>query len=169
MSLFSPVTHEGNPERCWYTRREGVLRGPFTAENISSYILLGRIHLDDEISQDCENWSIARRFGNLLPADPASQSSWDDYERLVIAHMKADERNHDRRLHDDKSYTNSHRERRTTPNRRGKGGNSLLSRYLFAGAMSPDSKRPDSRRLRVLLLIMLFASLMFALLNPIQQ
>jgi len=169
LSLLSPVTHKDNPERCWYTRRKGVMRGPFTAENISSYILLGRIHLDDEVSQDRENWSIARRFASLLPAELASHSSWDDYEQLVIAHMKADERNNDRRLHDDNSYTRSHRERRTTPNRRGKGGDSLLSRYLFAGAMSPDSKRPDSRRLRVLLLMMLLASLMFAWLNPIQH
>ena len=162
MSLISPVKHDEHPGRCWYSRRDGVIRGPFTAENISCYLLLGRICLDDELSRDCENWSVAGRLASLLPTELAGQSSQDDYQRLVIAHMKADERCNDRRSTNDKHHLKSHGERRTTPNRRGKVANTLLSHYLFAGAMSAESKRPDSRRLRVLLLMMLLASVMFA-------
>ena len=35
----------------WFTRREGVIRGPFPAGEITRYILLGRIRLDDELSR----------------------------------------------------------------------------------------------------------------------
>jgi hypothetical protein len=34
----------------WYTRREGIVRGPFEPGHITRYILLGRIRLDDELS-----------------------------------------------------------------------------------------------------------------------
>ena len=145
------------------------MRGPFSAERISSYILLGRIRLNDELSQDCESWSTARRLTKLLPPEMARQSSWDDYEQLVIAHMKSDERSSKRRRKADTGYPDANGERRITSDRRGVSGNTMLSRYLFAGAISHDDKRPDSRRLRVLLLLMLLASLLFAWLNPIQQ
>ena len=144
------------------------MRGPFTAENITSYILLGRIRLDDELSQDRENWSAAGRLASLLPAELEGQSSWDDYERLVIAHMKADQRSNDRRSQNDKYYTDSHKERRISANRRANGDNTLISHYLFDGAMSAPNKRPYPRRLRVLLLVLL-ASLLFAWLGPVQQ
>ena len=169
MSSLSSATHTDQYEKRWYTRRDGVMRGPFSAENISSYLLLGRIRLDDELSQDCVSWSVARHLAKLLPDELASQSCWDDYERLVIAHMKADERGNERRRTNHKGYLDTHAERRKIPDRRVGGGNTMLSRYLFAGALSYEEKRPDSRRLRVLLLTMLLASLLFAWLNPIQQ
>ena len=169
MNPLSPLARNEQFEKCWYTRRDGVMRGPFSAENISSYMLLGRIRLNDELSQDCVNWSAARCFTNLLPAELENQSCWDDYERLVIAHMKADERSSERRNNNDKDYLDSHAERRTIPDRRGGDGTTMLSRYLFADTLSNEEKRPNSRRLRVLLLMMLLASLMFAWLNPIQQ
>jgi hypothetical protein len=168
MKLLAPAAHDKDPEKCWYTRREGIRRGPFTAENITSYILLGRIRLDDELSQDCENWSVAGRLTSLLPAELAGQAGWDDYERLVIARMKVDERSNERRVNNDKSYTGFRRERRMTANRRGNDDNTLISHYLFDGTMSAQDRRSNPRRLRALLMVLL-ASLLFAWLGPVQQ
>ena len=166
MNLSVSAMHHEQTEKCWYTRRKGVVRGPFLAEDVSRYLLLGRIRLDDELSRDRENWSVAGQLGGLLPPDLASQSSWDDYQRLVVAHMKADERKSERRC---QNCGNCHPERRKIPDRRDEGDDTLLSHYLFSEVMSANEKRQESRHLRPLLLTMLLATLMFVLLSPIQS
>ena len=76
----------------WYTRRSGVVRGPFSAVEISRHLILGRICKDDEISQDRVAWEPAEQVGELLPAELQNLDTWDDYQRLVIARMQVDER-----------------------------------------------------------------------------
>lgn len=145
------------------------MRGPFSAKMISRYILLGRIRLDDELSQDRENWTIAGRLTSLLPSELTTQSSWADYQRLVIAHMGTDERRSERRCQNSKNYLDCNVERRTSPDRRGEEDNILLSHYLYAEVVSADQKRPVAQYLRPLLLAMLLAALTFAWLNPAQS
>ena len=142
----------------WYTRREGVIRGPFSAENISRHILLGRVHLDDELSQDRENWSVAGHVANLLPSGPRSQSS-----------SEADERKSERRCQDCNNYPDHNVERRILPDRRGEDGNTVLSHYLNEKVVSTDRKCPEARYLRPLLLTVLLAALVFAWLYPTQS
>jgi len=155
--------------KSWYTRREGVMRGPFSAKNISRYILLGRIRLDDELSQDRENWTIAGHLTSLLPPELANQSSWADYQRLVVAHMGTDERKRDRRCQSSNNYLDHNVERRTSPDRRGEEDNALLGHYLYAEAVSADRKRPGTRYLRPLLLAMILAALTFTWFYPTQS
>jgi hypothetical protein len=127
-------------EKIWYTRRDGVMRGPFTAENISRYILLGRIDLDDEVSQDRETWIVAGHLDSLLPAELKSQSSWDDYQKLVTAHMRS---------HVD---------------------NTLLCQHLLDKPDSSDRKGSASQSKRpVVLFVVLLLTMMFAWLSPIQS
>ena len=161
--------YQKQTNECWYTRREGMIRGPFSAENISRHILLGRIHLDDELSQDRENWVAAAQVTSLLPAELSSQSSWEDYERLVTAHMKVDERKGDRRYRRLKNYHDTNPERRTSPERRDGGANTLLNHYLLSEVKPTCEERRGSRHLRPLLLTMLLATLMFFWLGPIQS
>ena len=157
-------------DKYWYTRRDGVMRGPFSAENISRYILLGRIRMDDELSQDCETWVVAGHLDSLLPAELRSQSSWDDYQQLVMAHMKVDERKGGRRARKRKHYLDRHAEQRTSADRRSDVDNALLSQYLLARSMSSDEQRPVLRRKRpVFLFVVLLLTLMFAWFNPIQS
>jgi hypothetical protein len=157
-------------DKCWYTRRDGVMRGPFTAENISRYILLGRIHLDDELSQDRETWIVAGHLDSLLPAELKSQSSWDDYEKLVTAHMKADERKGDRRTGKRRNYLERHAEKRTTADRRSHVDNTLLCQHLLDKPVSNDEQRPVSQYKRpVVLFVVLLLTMMFAWLSPIQS
>jgi len=145
------------------------MRGPFSVKNISRYILLGRIRLDDELSQDRVHWTIAGRLTSLLPPELASQSSWADYQRLVVAHMGTDERKRERRRRKSKNYLDHNVERRTSPDRRGEEDNALLSHYLYAEAVSADRKRPKAQYLRPLLLAMILAALTFTWLYPTQS
>ena len=157
-------------DKCWYTRRDGVMRGPFTAENISRYILLGRICLDDELSQDRETWIVARHLDSLLPAELTSQSSWDDYQKLVTAHMKADERKGDRRVGRRRNYLDRHAEKRRLGDRRSHVDNTLLCQHLLDKLVSSDEKHPVSGYKRpVVLFVVLLLTMMFAWLSPIQS
>ena len=157
-------------DKCWYTRRDGVMRGPFTAENISRYILLGRIDLDDELSQDRETWIVAGHFDSLLPAELKSQSSWDDYQKLVTAHMQADERKADRRTGKRKHYLDRHAEKRVKGDRRSHVDNTLLCQHLLDKPVTSDEKRPVSGHKRpVVLFVVLLLTMMFAWLSPIQS
>ena len=169
MNRLLVTRNQKQSSECWYTRREGVIRGPFSEEDVSRYILLGRIRMDDELSQDRGNWVAAAQLTSLLPAELSSQSSWEDYERLVTAHMKVDERKGDRRHRNLRHYHDANPERRTSPERRDPGaGNTLLSHYLYVRMMSAHEKRPESLRLRPVLMMILLATLMFAWLGPIQ-
>ena len=157
-------------DKYWYTRRDGVMRGPFSAENISRYMLLGRIRLDDELSQDCEAWVVAGQLDNLLPVELRNQSIWDDYQQLLTAHMKADERKSDRRTRKRKHYLDRNVELRVTGERRSDVDNALLSQHLLAKSMSAKRRRPVVRHKRpIFLFVVLLLSLMFAWLSPIQS
>ncbi len=146
------------------------MRGPFTAENISRYILLGRIDLDDELSQDRETWIVAGHLDSLLPAELKSQSSWDDYQKLVTAHMQADERKADRRTGKRKHYLYRHAEKRVMGDRRSHVDNTLLCQHLLDNPVSSDERRPVSQYKRpALLFVVLLVTMMFAWFSPIQS
>jgi hypothetical protein len=69
----------------WYTRRDGIVRGPFAPAHITRYILLGRIRLDDELSHDRITWRLTRSVATLLPAEMLNLHGWEDYQQLVEA------------------------------------------------------------------------------------
>ena len=69
---------EGQHPLQWYSRRQGVTRGPFSAGDITRYLLLGRIRLDDELSTDKTLWLPANQFSEMLPPEISNLTSWDD-------------------------------------------------------------------------------------------
>lgn len=145
----------------WYTRREGVVRGPFGSGHITRYILLGRIRLDDELSHDRTTWQQARSLTGLLPAEMVNLEGWQDYRQLAEARMRVDERKQERRCAQCPNCANCHPERRSSTDRR-KGEDRLMpDRYPHAG----NPREVRSQRLRTLLLLVL-AGLMFAWLVP---
>jgi len=81
--------------KAWYIRSQsgGEVKGPFPSGQISQEILLGRHHLDDEVSHDKEEWFAVRSVAELLPdilledrKDPGFK------DRLAAARRWADER-----------------------------------------------------------------------------
>ena len=150
----------------WYTRREGVVRGPFSAENITRYILLGRIRLEDELSHDHETWLLANECSSMLPDELSKLSGWDDYKRLVEARLKADERKGDRRCQNCKNREKCHSEQRQGSDRRHNNNEVPVSQFL-AGASGPrQPSRQQPGLLRTLLLALLLSLTMFVWLMP---
>ena len=76
-----------------YVRRKTKVKGPFPQGQISQSILLGRVRLDDEVSEDKENWTEIRKRPELIP-DVLKGDRSDQYvqERIEAAKRWADER-----------------------------------------------------------------------------
>lgn len=87
-----------NANQLWYTRREGVVKGPFPGPLISSYILLGRLNEKDELSNDGEHWGPISRYQELMPDVMKNVQTEDDRLRLELAKMRVDERLAEKRL-----------------------------------------------------------------------
>lgn len=146
----------------WYSRRDGVIRGPFSAEEITRYLLLGRIRLADELSTDRTVWSVASNFSEMLPPEVTKLESWDDYQKLVEARLLADERKSERRCQQCPNRDSCHPERRQGRDRRQNDDTGLLQQYLYNNNNQLSSTRP-------LLLTLLLATIMFAWLYPAQR
>lgn len=145
----------------WYSRREGVIRGPFSAEQITRYLLLGRIRLDDELSADKSAWSPADFFSDMLPPEVTSLTSREDYQKLLEARLLVDERKSDRRCQHCPNRDKSHPERRHNGDRRRKDDSVLIRQYICNNSNRQSTLRP-------LLLTLLLATLMLAWLYPTQ-
>ena len=153
----------------WYTRRDGVIRGPFTADEISRYLILGRIRMDDELSQDRFTWATANRCTELLPNELQKLSSWDDYQQLVIGRMQVDERKGERRRRQCSNQSGCYRDRRRQTDRRARDNDRLVSQYLFGRPLSSSSHTTPRNNVRTLLLTLLLATIVFAWLAPSQR
>jgi hypothetical protein len=156
------VTDQDKYPLQWYSRREGVIRGPFSAEQITRYLLLGRVRLDDELSTDKSAWSPANFFSDMLPPEVTNLTSWDDYQKLVEARMLVDERKSERRCRHCPNQDQCHPDRRRNRDRRRQDDSVLFSQYLYSNKARESTQRP-------LLLTLLLATLMFAWLYPTQR
>jgi hypothetical protein len=150
----------------WYARRDGVIRGPFTASDVTRYILLGRISLDDDLSEDRITWQNVKSMAAMLPPELKQMSSWEDYQRLIIARMHADERKSSRRDAEPVMDGMPESERRAGDDRRSEEGVLTLARYFFAASDSIKPARIRSFRLGTLVLTVMLAVLAFAWLVP---
>lgn len=155
------TTHDQCPSE-WYSRREGVVRGPFSADEITRYLLLGRIRLADELSTDKTVWTPANRFSGMLPPQVTKLESWDDYQELVEARFQVDERKAERRSQRCHNRETGHAERRHGKDRRRNDDSTLVQQYLYNNNNQSSSTRP-------LLLTLLLATMMFAWLYPTQR
>ena len=86
----------------WYVRNKSKVIGPFPTGQIQQAILLGRISIHAEVSQDKEEWKPLRQCPQLIP-DILKADSTDEHsrERLAAARRWADERRHERRAGED--------------------------------------------------------------------
>jgi hypothetical protein len=153
-------------EKRWYARRDGVIRGPFTADIITRHILLGRIRMHDEVSEDRESWQTAKLLTSLLPDEVRHMSGWEDYQRFIVARMRVDERKLERRdpvtTLEDVPGTG----RRSGMERRTEDSALYMARHAFEAEVSPGlpGKRPP--RLGTLVLTLVLAMVVFVWLVP---
>lgn len=152
--------------RRWYARRDGVVRGPFTASDVTRYILLGRISLDDDVSEDRITWQNVKSVAAMLPPELRQLSSWEDYQRLIIARMQADERKSNRRDAAAVADEMPASERRAGDDRRSEEGVLTLARYFFSASETIKTPRARTYRLGTLVLTIMLAVLAVAWLVP---
>ena len=153
--------HDQYPSE-WFSRREGVVRGPFSADEITRYLLLGRIRLADELSHDKTVWTPVNDFSGMLPPEVTKLESWDDYQKLVEARFQVDERKAERRSQHCPNRETGHSERRHGKDRRRNDDATLVQQYLYNNNNQSSSTRP-------LLLTLLLATMMFVWLYPTQR
>ena len=158
---------EQQPE--WYMRRQGTVRGPFCAQQITRYILLGRIGLQDELSSDLQTWRRVNSFTDVLPPEFADLSNWNNYQQLVVSRMLLDERKHQRRISPAGTVPAPIPDRRKVIDRRRNNDAEFVTRQLFGRDLRYLANSAQTRRLRILLLALLLATLLYAWLVPIQR
>ena len=81
----------------WYTRRASVVRGPYPENQISRYILLGRIGDKDELRPENGRWQSLAAYPYLIPEVMKLPLNDENQQKLLIARMREDERQPDDR------------------------------------------------------------------------
>jgi len=115
----------------WYTRRDGVVRGPYPDRQISRYILLGRIGDADEIKPDEGQWASIDEYPELIPEVMKLPPTAENRQLLLMAQMREDEREPGDRRDRNPEVPQSIRERRSgQERRRSESGGALRHRRL---------------------------------------
>lgn len=126
-------------EHVWYTRREGVIRGPFVASHITRCILLGRIRFTDELRGGTGDWRPVSRCEALIPEEMRLPLTPGNEARLERARMEADERTPGDRRNRDPDPGPAIRERRSgVERRRPESARALRFREMRARGEVPD-------------------------------
>lgn len=76
----------------WYVKKNGRIQGPFPNQLISQYLILGRIALDCEVSQDQVNWSQVKNYRALVPDVVLQANTPEGARALMLARVREDER-----------------------------------------------------------------------------
>jgi uncharacterized protein YjbI with pentapeptide repeats len=76
----------------WFTRREGVVRGPYPRKQISRYVLLGRIRTTDEVRSEGGGWRELTACPELIPEVMKLPPTEENRQRLLMARLREDER-----------------------------------------------------------------------------
>jgi hypothetical protein len=76
----------------WFTRRDSVVRGPYPENQISRYVLLGRIRESDELRAEGGAWQPLSAYPELIPEVMKLPPSDESRQQLLMARMREDER-----------------------------------------------------------------------------
>ncbi len=115
----------------WYTRREGVVRGPYPDRQISRYILLGRIRDSDELKPEGGEWAGVNDYPQLIPEVMKLPPGEENHQLLLMARMHEDEREPGDRRDRNPDVPQAVKERRSGQERRqAESGEALRHRQL---------------------------------------
>jgi len=76
----------------WFIRINGEVHGPFPNQLISSNLILGRMDLDTEVSQDEKNWTPVKGYKALVPDVVLNAHTPEGAKALMLARVREDER-----------------------------------------------------------------------------
>lgn len=81
----------------WYINKQGKVTGPFPVKLIGSYLILGRIDLDTQVSLDQKKWIPIGRLPSLIPDEIKNANTPEGRVRLHQAKLREDQRAGDSR------------------------------------------------------------------------
>lgn len=88
--MTNPLTHLNKGR--WYIRKAERVYGPFPNKLIGRYLILGRITLETEVSQDKLNWSEVRHYSAMVPEVVKEAGTPEGDKALMLARIREDER-----------------------------------------------------------------------------
>lgn len=155
------MTGQSNKD-LWYVRKDGQVRGPLPARQITREILLSRIRANDDLSLDREHWRRLSALPQLVPEVMLRVDTEEGRQQLLLARLREDERQRDRRaLGPTPADTSSrHGDRRTV-------GSFEAAVHLETGALSADAENKEGRNFLIpaaLIMIAVIILVMYALL-----
>lgn len=86
------MTDQQPENREWYVRRSATVQGPFAADRIRRYLLLGRLRLGDRVSTDGTSWEPVTQRPELIPEEMRDLGSEAGRARFEEARRAVDER-----------------------------------------------------------------------------
>ncbi len=76
----------------WYVKAHNKIQGPFPNQLISRYLILGRLTLDTQISQDQKHWNPIKDYPSLVPEVVVNAHTREGAKALRLARIREDER-----------------------------------------------------------------------------
>lgn len=76
----------------WYVNTHKKILGPFPNQLISRYLILGRLKLDTQISQDQKHWNPIKDYPSLVPEVILNAHTPEGAKALKLARIREDER-----------------------------------------------------------------------------
>lgn len=76
----------------WYIKLGERVHGPFPNKLIGRYLILGRISLDTEVSQDKTHWSAVENYPAMVPDVVREAGTVEGDRALMLARIREDER-----------------------------------------------------------------------------
>lgn len=83
--------------RTWFTREQGIVKGPFPSGMIRRFVLLGRLTAGSEVSPDGRSWHPLGKIARLAPQARRSLQKDPRPEPVALARRWEDERSGERR------------------------------------------------------------------------
>lgn len=86
------MTEDEQEKELWYVRRGSTIQGPYEADQLRRYLLLGRVRLTDRVSRDGQHWYAITQCGELIPEEMRDLESPEGRARFEAARQAVDER-----------------------------------------------------------------------------
>lgn len=76
----------------WYVQKGSRVQGPFSPDEVSRFLLLGRVRNTDRVSRDGELWEPVTQVPELIPDELLDLHSEDGWQRFLGSYAAHDER-----------------------------------------------------------------------------
>ena len=79
-------------ESVWYVQKGSRVQGPYSANEVGRYLLLGRVRNTDRVSRDGELWEPVTQVPELIPEELLDLDTDVGFQRFVDARSRQDQR-----------------------------------------------------------------------------